>query len=371
MFKKSTFIWLIILFDVLSLSLIFSVSGLYNTNVDTSDYVEQIKFYDGTPVDDLGSVERRQFKPLYGVVGSTLTPFLDPKSAILLINVLFFVGLSILFFLLLERLGFSSELSFAGTLWLIFGYPLLKYGLSLGTDISGWFFAVLSSYIGILGIQKDKLYLLAISSVIGFVGFLSKETGVLGLGLVGVLVIFEFSKKNYLDFLKKLLSISLPFFVLESLYFLYLKAKNYPTFLDWYKVNQDGITSYQTLSYLLGIEFASFNIVLLLGGIGIYYAVKSKDMLSLSWLRKFLSLFVVSLPMLAWPIYITRIMYIQFLFFIPMALYGVENIFKNLKNGFMKNILIVFVVVAPIIFNILLFLFGHNKSLFDVLMKIV
>jgi hypothetical protein len=365
---KKLFLLILLLADILVLGLIFSVSGFYNDLVDAKDYIPQIEEYahPGSLVVDT-SIAHREFKPLYGILGGPLARYTDARTALLILNIFFFIGLSFAAFFFLDVLGFSSIEALVGALWIISDYPLLKYGLTLSTDISGWFFAALIAAIGLFGVRAKKWWPLLLASTFGFIGFLAKETAVLGLGAVGFMILFSFTKGEWRQYLKSLIAISLPFLLLEGGYVAFLIHSGIPTFLDWYQGNAAGISSHQTVSYFLGIEGASFHVLLILALIGFYFSLQNGDIWKKDWLIKFSSLFLASLPVLVWPIYITRIIYVQFIFVVPLALYGAEKVLEKIDKESLRRAVALTFAIIPIAASIILFVFANGRSLFDVL----
>lgn len=357
-------ILLIILADVLIMGLVFSVSGFYNGSVDTEEYVGQIRYQGGEDEVLSEAVKMRLFKPMYGVIGGALLPIMEPETAILLLNISFFIGLSVAFFFFLKFLQFGEVASFVGTLWLISGYPLLKYGLALGTDISGWFFAVFTAVLGLAGLKTGKFWPLVLSSVAGFIGFLGKETGILGLGFVGLSVLFSWDRNKAGLFFKRLVAISLPFVLLEGIYMMYLFSNGIPTFFDWYRIDGEDTKIFQTIPYFSGIEVAAFHILFLFASVGVFFAARSKEFFTKKWLATFLPLLIVSLPVILWPIYTTRILYIQFLFIIPMALYGADKFLLRINSESRRRMTAIFIVALPVVISVTLFLIARGRSLF-------
>src|SRR3989344_279562 len=100
----------LILIDMIVMSIVFSVSGLYNDKVDTVIYVSQIEQFEKSNFSfDNSKAALRFFKPFYGVVGSWFVPLLSPYAFILLINILFLLGLTILSFFLLKEIFADSR----------------------------------------------------------------------------------------------------------------------------------------------------------------------------------------------------------------------------------------------------------------------
>lgn len=358
---------LLLIADVLVLGLIFSVSGLYNANVDTSDYVAQIEHFMHRDQSASDQIRFREFKPLYGFLGSFIAPYIGTYNTILFFNVLFFFGLSLSFFIFLRLLEFGEISSLVGTLWLITGYPLLKYGLSLGTDISGWFFASLTAMLGLYAFKRGSYSLLVFTSTLSFVGLLAKEPGVLGLGFLGLFLLFQAGDIPWRLLFYRLIALGGPFILLYGIQHFYLSATGVSSFWDWYFALKPKFEDTQTLSYFVGVEVASFHLLLLLSLTGVIFALYSGDIFKRLWVSKYGALFGASLPELLWPIYISRILYIQFLFFIPLALYGLDKILSGYKREENRKIMALIFSALPIVLSVSLFLVARNRSLFDVL----
>ncbi len=362
----------ILLFDALVMGFVFSVSGFYNFNVDAKDYIAQVEAFAGTDIENGEQTARREFKPLYGVLGGSFVMLLgiEAETSVVVLNILFLIGLSYTFFFFLKQLDIENLPAFIGVLWLISGYPMLKYGLSIGTDISGWFFAAISSLIGLYGLRQNKIKFLIAASVLGFIGFLAKETGLLGLGLVGITLLFGLKKATFFDVVRKGLALCAPFLILEALFMVYLFEQNTATFFDWYTINRDGIHSFQTLYYFLFVELATFHVLLLFAAVGFVAAIRNIELFSWSWISRYAPAFLATLPIIVWPMYISRITYIQYLFMIPLALYGsghLQTIF--LKNWLSRPIKIVFFASVPIVTSASLFIVSKGGSLFEVFFK--
>ncbi len=367
----SRYIYALLIADLLVIGIIFSVSGVYNLNVDAKDYIEQIRQFVDPSVPGTAQLAVREFKPLYAWIGGLLVKLfaIDAATSIVLINIAFFLGLSFSFFWFLRLLNFEVSQAFVGSLWLISGYPMLKYGLSIGTDISGWFFATVSAAVGLYGIRSVKTLPLIAASILAFIGFLGKETGILGLGIVGFYVLFQFGHIPSGQLVRRLFWLSAPFIILEGLFLWYLHASGALNFFDWYRINADGIQSFQTLRYFTFIEAATFHVLIPLGLLGLLFAWHNKELFSRAWLARFVPLLLVALPMIAWPIYITRILYSQFLFVIPLALYGAGHLHTVIvRNPEYRVLGSIILTIVPIAVSLALYIVGHDKSLFDLLL---
>ncbi len=357
----------LVLIDIAVILIVFSVSGIYNDRVDTSIYVSQIEQFENRAFFLQGTkADLRLFKPLYGVIGSLFVPILSPYSFILLLNIFFLFALTILSFFLFREIISDRNFAFFGAIWVATGYPMLKYGIALGTDISGWFFAAAAALAALIAARENKMRYFALASMLGFLGALTKESGVLGMAFGGVYILAHIGVWNFKKILKSAAYLSVPFFALEGLFLFLMNRFGLPTFFDWYALNLSNYArEYYKWFYFIGTELSSFHIILFFGLLGIYYAAKRKDVFDREWLARFGGLFAASLPVLAWPIFISRILYVQFLFFIPLAL----RVIKELSVQ--RPRLAKYLLVLPIIISATLFLLSGTGSLFELFGQIV
>ncbi len=354
---------------VMAIFLVFSVNGVYDLRIDAEIYLGQIESFSTNHIFESSSgVLLRLAKPVYGFVGAILSTVMVPQQALLLINIVFFFILIGSFFWLLLLLGFTERLSLIGSIWLIFSYPLLKYGLALGTDMSGWALAAMSTALILSAVKSGKDYRLIIASLVGAIGVLSKETGVIGL-LFGVLIIiFYFNKQGLRQTLKRLVFLLAPVGVVVLSYFAILAGRA-PLFLDWFKLNQSVYQNdYQTLANFVLVESSSFNILWLLVVVSLVFAFKfwKKGIYyPIMFWQYMLVLSIVTLPVLFWPIFISRIIFIQFLWVIPIALLGLSEIEKiTRKNN--RRFLFWGVTVLPVLCGVILFVISQGGSLYDI-----
>ncbi|MFZ2253470.1 MAG: hypothetical protein WAW13_04895 [Minisyncoccia bacterium] len=346
----------------------FSVVGSFNMGIDGGIYVSQVEQFEAGQLTLLPhDVALRAFKPFVGVWGSLFVPVLTPEESIQLLNLLFLFAMPFVAFKFLSELNFSKDESFWGALWIISGYPVFKYGLAISTDFGGWLFAVLTAYLVLKGIRLNSYRTILLASVLGFIGGTIKEPGVFGLLFGALYIIFSYSDRSFKKTFTLLSLLTFPALILEIILFGVLAHAGFPLFLDWYGVvaNSDFEGQHYQLTKLIGVIGSSFNIVLLYAGVG-FLALTQKQV----WMKnpKFtflLALLVASLPILLWKIFISRVLYIQFLFFVPMALVGARLLIARLpkqKNSIGKYV----VYILPLISATGLFLIAREKSLFTI-----
>lgn len=351
--------------SLLFLGIIFGKQGLHNVYNDTTVYANQVLFFDGQ-LKDISSIQYHFFKPLYGIVGAFLHPILSVYSSLLAINIFFYFGLGFCVYVLFRKLGIEEKLSFAGALWVISGYPLLKYGLALLTDISGWFFSVLTIVLFLLAKERNfSPKLLALTSVIGFLGSTSKETGVLGLIVAGSFVVFSSIYEKNSKRLLALIPLSLPALLLQIGLILTTLHYSNKTIVDWisFNISTNTTEKFHSFYYFSLTELATFHILWLYAFVGIIYALQRTLYRDKASVILWFSIFIGTIPVLFWPLFYIRIFYIQFLVIIPLALLGVKALAEYYKNPLVTNTLI----FIPVVISGILFSVAGNSSLFDLL----
>lgn len=359
---------LIALLGTITLAVIFLQNGVLNTQPDTVNYVDQIRYYNNEKEMATTTV-LRSFKPFYGIVGASVVPPFSEKQSILFINILFYFSLLFISFFFFKELGFENKISFIGTTWIATSYPLLKYGLALLTDISGWFFSIVVITTFLLGIRKKNNNVLLLASVLAFIGSLCKETGVLGLVFISAYFILHALRTKEFIFIKKLLLSVVPFIILQALFIfsLFYKSSTHESFLGWFLFTKKEVGyALHTLYYFTFVELSTFNMLWTYATFSMYKIIKNKNFSfekSITWI----SLFVAILPPLIWPIFMTRILFSGYLFIIPLSLLGLHFIMKKSNN----TLLLTTLAILPILTSFILFIAANGGSLFDVLKKLL
>lgn len=367
--QKNTYLSLVVLVGALTLLFVCAVRGPLLAYPDTKVYVGQVKYFAGEIEADM-DIQLRSFKPFYGAVGAAIHTFTTPEISIFSINIVFFFGLIIASYVMLKEIGFSQIFAAIGASWVATGYPLLKYGLALLTDISGWFFAAATIATFLVGIRKGRRSLLILASVIGFAGSLCKETGLLGLGFAGLYLVLHFIKTRQYIYLRHLLAISVPFIVLQTtfLYILFTKSTTHTSFIQWFFFNKEGVGyELHTLYYFILTELSTFSLLLLYAVVGTYSLYKNRHTLGSTKIIIGISLLAAVLPPLVWPVFLTRVLYIGYLVVVPLALVGLS--FWQTKYPHKRKLFLV-LAALPIMSSIVLFLLAGNDSLFLLLGKL-
>jgi len=253
-----------------------------------------------------------------------------------------------------------------GASWVALAYPMFKYGLGLGTDLWGLFAATMVVLFVLCAVRTERRSLIVLASIIGFLGSLAKETAVLGLLFAGLYLLSFVFSWGIRRTLQWLIPLCAPFFVLQGLFLALVVWFGGPTFLDWYNVNTAGYTeTYYRLNLFIGVMLSAFSVLLMYAGVGLVRAWRSRDILKAEWHRTFALLFLAMAPVIMWPIFISRVLFIFALAIIPLALYGVVPVVRRLPK-------LAFLIFAlPPLASIGLFLVSRNEALYTVLQRML
>ncbi len=304
----------------------FSYLGLYQYQGDTESYTNMIEYFatGHKPADQemLARTNVRFLKPVYGIMGAALHPIFEPKLALWLMNIVFYFGCIALLFIILDKyLKLGSKYACLGAIWFASGYPLLKYGFGLLTDIGGYFFALLGIWFYLSTLEKEKNYKYLLLGVISGVGLACKETGGLSIIFIFLHTLLSIKQIGFKQAIKRWVLVGLPFALIAAgTQFLGYKLSGL-SYADWIKLSESLFGAhFRTIKYFIGTQGAAFNalwLFVLAALINYKEIIKNKILISLV---------VMTLPILAWPIFITRILYFQFLYVIPLALMGLRDV---------------------------------------------
>ncbi len=345
----------------------FVVIEPFSMRIDGDMYVSQIAQFESGQLSPIPhDVALRAFKPFTGVWGSIFVPFLSAEEALQLLNLIFLVILPFVAFAFLREISFSEEEAMWGALWITTGYPLLKYGLAIGTDIGSWFFALLTSYLIVKAVRTESGRNIFLASLIGFIGGTIKEPGVFGLIFGGFYILFTHAERAVQTTVKFLSLLIFPALILEALLIGYLAYSGFPTFLDWYGqvTNGEFSEAHYQIRQLLPVLASAFSILVVYAFIG-FVAVLAKRVHMKHLYALTFALLLASLPVLLWKIFISRVLFIQFLFFVPTALLGVRFLLVS-RKGKWATVFRITLYVLPILCSVGLFILSGKGSLFSV-----
>lgn len=345
-----------------------SVFGI--AHIDTASYTDQIiALRHGVLSSPDQWAEYRAFKPLYAVVGVAL-PFLSPDTILLGVNALFLMGLGIAMYFFLLELGFLYAEALLGSVWVLTGYPALAFGFALGTDISGWFFELITMLVILIAVRTDSARMLVFASLLGFLGAASKETGVVGLFFGGVYVLLRLPWQGLAKTARQIALLSIPFLVLEGALLSAVHLSGLFTFFGWLGLNESLYHSVHTLKFFIGSEVTTFNILLVLLVLGIYALARERVQLDRERWLQLIALIIAALPIIAWPFFTDRILYSEFFAVIPLALYGARYLDSKTGSASGKRLLLYGLYAVPLLISVPLVLIGGHDGLYALLHRL-
>jgi len=369
-YSSQTWFWIVIAMIITFLVMIFDflILGVYQDKNDTQGYMDLIAFFDGqaapSEVGRLITFKIRLLKPFYGIICSVITPLTTSYNAMLILNMALLFGTVILLFLLLNKyFKFKYTMSVLGITWFVCSYPMLKYGFSLMTDISGYFFIILTVFLSLIGFTKDKYPFFLAAGIAAGIGVTAKESGAFGLLFILAFSIFEIKNHPFSKTFKRLLLVGLPFLLIFGITnFTIYNLAHYSYYDFLMKAEEQYSENFRTLKFFIGTQLATFNLLWLPFFYGLYKIKKNKNAKTL------FSLMFIGLPSYLWSVYIVRGLFIQYIFIIPIALFGTEYFYTNNKIGqrLPKSIKIL-LVSLPCLVSISLFIFSRGYSIWNLL----
>lgn len=344
--------------------LVFAYFFGFHPNNDTDSYIISIEFFRGEGNE---VYPNRYLNPFYSVVAASVFRGFLPQHSIILTNIIFYFGLIFLTYGLLRRVFKNDFIGIVSSLFIMTSYTLLRYGLTQVQDIGGYFWFILTAYCGWRWWEDKKDSWLYIGGVsVGF-GMLTKESGAMAALFVGALFLFEknFFKNKLLNFLK---FSAIPFLVLLVNQYRG-KEIGYSSaqwFLDNWKVYAHD--NYHFIKWL-GVNISTYNFLWLLILVGAVIIISKRKEISSDIKIYFAAILLPSLSYFAWPLFISRTVFISAWFFVPLAGYAVYYMYSKGKAGkYLAIVAIVLALLSPYILQHTL-RYAHVFQILDVCKK--
>ena len=342
-------------------------------NGDAPSYLNAMKFIQGQEYDNraYGSVEETEVimkariltTPLM-LYGSILVSKIvgTEYTGMMFINIIFYFLIILTFYELVKTIYKSKKVALIASVLFFTNYCLINYGITYRTDMGGWFFFLLTTFLAVKYFQepeKEKFFYLSILA--SSIGVLFKEYGALGLISLGILILFfpiSFNQRVI-----KIIKAAILFLVIPSLYYLWFYFQFNFSYINWY-IYAVSVTIYNTNSP--GINWSIILLVKVLGWLflvgwpiflyGLYQEYKNFD---LKRFKILLALLPASIAFLAWPGLTQRIAFIFVPFLAMVSAFGLSK----LKNKY----IIIFILIIYAIIGYLI----RNASLSWDLLKII
>jgi len=314
---------------------------------DTIRYVQTIEYFWGkTAQPSLASL----VKPLSVMTASLIAPLTTPRGALFLQNLFFYFASIILVFKIIERLYFNRKQAFYGAVLFMASFPVLANGLAFLTDMTGWFFCLLVSYLTLRFYSKPNLKIALLAGFLSGIGFLFKESGGAGAVLFVFLILiskkFLWREKIRYGFIFSLCMVA-P--ILLSVFWI-AHAFDY-SYLDWYKANlASGNKNYNLINIIqqLAIMFL-LGWVFVLRGVWLEWKEKQEINERKLILSAMIPLFFIGF---LWPMPVARVLFLGIL---PLLLLASRGLIIRGKTWLELSLLSLFVIVnysLPNIFSI-------------------
>jgi hypothetical protein len=142
---------------------------------DSPGYIAAARFFQGKGV-PAGGAEFRLLRPLVPFLASLVNYFVDIRTSFALVNLVFWCAAVVLMFYFTKMLTKDTNASLLSAALLTSAIPLLLFGDAVLTDMAGYFFILLGTYLVIKwDIPHATLQRVCLAGLIVTIGILSRE----------------------------------------------------------------------------------------------------------------------------------------------------------------------------------------------------
>ncbi|HYE60331.1 MAG TPA: glycosyltransferase family 39 protein [Candidatus Kapabacteria bacterium] len=308
---------------------IFAFLFGFHPNNDTDSYLYAIDFFRGD-----GSIifPNRYLNPFYPLVATYLLPFVSATTSIILTNIVFYFGLVFLTYGLIRRVFASKTIGLVSALLTMGAYPMLRYALTQVQDIGGYFWFLATIYAGWRFYEEsDKRWLHLAGIAIAF-GVFTKESGCMAAFFVGILILAK--QGIFTEKCKDIVRVS--WAPLTAIFINGLRGQDMQySSLQWFLGNW---TVYAPGNYDIvkwaGVNTTTFNVLWIFVAITLFMIVQKKWVLERREKLYILAVIPSSLSYFAWPIFISRTVFISAWLIIPIATYGIVKLSRESRALF-------------------------------------
>lgn len=342
--KSKRVLLFVLLAAVINLSAFAYFFGFHKNN-DTESYIISINFFRG---DGDEIYPNRYLNPFYSLVAASIFNNLSPEDSIILTNIIFYFGLVLLTYGLLKRVFKSEFIGAVSSLFVMTSYAFIRYGLTQVQDMGGYFWYVLIVYVSWRWWEDKKNYWLYLGGVGVSFAMLTKESGCMAALFFAALLLL-----SKLDYKNKFYSfVRFSFLPLITLFVNQVRGSDMAyNSKDWFVGNWITYAhDNYTLIKWLGVNISTYNFLWLLFFIGFFLIIKKIKTISFD-VRVYLgSILLPSLSYFAWPVFISRTVFISAWFFVPVASYAVYYIYmRGQAYKYLAGIIVFLAVVSPYI----------------------
>lgn len=311
-------------------------------HTDTAQYISTIKYVAGEPGAEL--YQSRILKPLPIFISVLLSPVLGEKNSLIAQNLFFYFLSVFLIFLLVYRLYKNEKQAFYGTIIYVGAYPMLAYGLAALTDLSGWFFYILSILISLKFLEKPNFKTTLLAGFISGLGMLFKENMAAAPIFFACLVLLA-DNISFKEKIRYIFIFAIPFAIIVILNSIVIYKLFSYSYLDWYlaqfKHPKSGFFAYTPLR--MAIEIIR---VLLVGWIFFLLGIRKELILkNKERIKVIMALILPSLSFFLWAFPHNRIAYIAAPLLVLLGSFGIIRSGRDPKMNIFLETSFIFIYV--------------------------
>lgn len=316
---------------------VFYYSFGFHLNNDTDGFIYTIDLFRGN---DTVFFPNRYMVPFYPVVSATLLFFLSSVHSLIAINIILYFGLLLLTYGLITRVFQNKWIGFVTALFVATNYSMIRYGLTQVQDMGGYFWCVLTMYAIWRWREQKQISWLCLSSIAVAFGIIAKESGGMGALFAGMIILLaKDGWKKTSKYLAMFAIFPLITVVVNSLRGREIGFDSLTYFIDVWKFW--GPENYTLLRWF-GVNASTYNLIWVAVVAGLVLLYKNRRVINRDIMLYFIAVVPTSLSYLAWPVFISRTVFISAWLLLPLAAY---SLFKLYEQGKFWRYLSIFFVV--------------------------
>ncbi len=330
----------------------------FHYNNDTDGFIYSIQMFRGQ---DAELYANRYLNPFYPVIASKLLFFIGPVQALITINILFFFGTALLTYGLVRRVFKNDIVGLSSAIIIATAYPMVRYALTQVQDLGGYFWFVATLYCGWRWYESRDYRWLVVAGTGTAFGLLTKESGAMAAVFVGLLILIN--KSKLLSKFYQLVIFSIfPFITLIINKFRGRDVDYDSTrwFIDNWKIYFD---THYTFFKWAAINLSTFNFVWPLFFLGLILLYLNRKSIDKSVFVYLLAILPSSLSYFAWPLFISRTVFISAWLIVPIASYFIARVFASGRKSLAIVLFVVAIITPSVLQNTLRY--AHVFKIYD------
>jgi hypothetical protein len=239
-------------------------------------------------------------------------------------------------------------------------YPMLRYALTQVQDIGGYVWYVASLYTGWRFFESKNIYWLQLAGIAVAFGVLTKESGCVGAVFIASIILA--SRQSIGQTIYSFLYFTWAPFITVILNIIRSRDMNYSS-ARWFLDNWKGyaIDNYHFVQWF-GVNATTFNVLWIFVLISMYMLISKRWVLSRQVWIYLSAVLLPSLSYFAWPIFISRTVFIAAWLIIPLTAYSLCKISERSRLLFVS--LLAVVLVTPYAMQSIL-RYAHVFKIYD------